>query len=335
MRRGATFTAAFLACCAAAASPAAAATQLGHTDFPVECSDSGYSVLQTAVAYGDGYSVPAGGGVITSWSIRGNDDPDAAVRLRVFRTAETQGEYVLVGEGERAEPLVPNELNTFPARVAVREGDLLGMRVEAGTTPPCVFETDEPLDSWDEIFPDDAGAGDTLPSAFTGTGYRLNLSAVLEPDADGDGYGDESQDGCPTDAAVHDGPCPAAAPQPDASPGQEPAPAQPQAAGPTPLPQPDPRVSTPHAPRLTLGRPRINRRTGRITIRVTCAHPLGRACRTKLTVSLRSGARRLKPLSRTVRVPSGSTTVVHITATHRERAQLRRLRRLELSVVAG
>jgi hypothetical protein len=29
-----------------------------------------------------------------------------------------------------------------------------------------------------------------------GTGYRLNLQAVIEPDTDGDGYGDESQDLC-------------------------------------------------------------------------------------------------------------------------------------------
>ena len=32
-------------------------------------------------------------------------------------------------------------------------------------------------------------------------GYRINLSASLEPDADHDGYGDETQD-CPTNAAT-------------------------------------------------------------------------------------------------------------------------------------
>jgi hypothetical protein len=32
------------------------------------------------------------------------------------------------------------------------------------------------------------------------TGLRVNIAAVLEPDADHDGYGDETQDGCPTDA---------------------------------------------------------------------------------------------------------------------------------------
>jgi hypothetical protein len=30
---------------------------------------------------------------------------------------------------------------------------------------------------------------------------------VVEPDADADGYGDLTQDGCPSDPAIHDGPC--------------------------------------------------------------------------------------------------------------------------------
>ncbi len=37
---------------------------------------------------------------------------------------------------------------------------------------------------------------------------KLDASAVVEPDADGDGYGDETQDGCPANGAVHDK-CPA------------------------------------------------------------------------------------------------------------------------------
>jgi hypothetical protein len=35
----------------------------------------------------------------------------------------------------------------------------------------------------------------------------MDLSAQLEADADGDGYGDETQDECPTDASTH-GACP-------------------------------------------------------------------------------------------------------------------------------
>jgi uncharacterized repeat protein (TIGR01451 family) len=38
---------------------------------------------------------------------------------------------------------------------------------------------------------------------------KIGVSAVVEPDADGDSFGDESQDSCPTDPAVHTGGCPA------------------------------------------------------------------------------------------------------------------------------
>ena len=54
-------------------------------------------------------------------------------------------------------------------------------------------------------------SGDVLPPTM-GTFARtpdlqLNVSAILEPDADGDGFGDETQDQCPTDASTQ-GPCP-------------------------------------------------------------------------------------------------------------------------------
>lgn len=38
-------------------------------------------------------------------------------------------------------------------------------------------------------------------------GYRVPLAAIIEPDADNDGFGDETQDGCPTSAALQV-PCP-------------------------------------------------------------------------------------------------------------------------------
>jgi hypothetical protein len=46
-----------------------------------------------------------------------------------------------------------------------------------------------------------------------GPDLRINMAAVVEPDVDGDGFGDETQDGCPTDASTQ-GPCP----QPSAPP---------------------------------------------------------------------------------------------------------------------
>ena len=44
-----------------------------------------------------------------------------------------------------------------------------------------------------------------MPQAFSGT--TLLVSGVIEPDADNDGYGDETQDACPAEASLHVAPC--------------------------------------------------------------------------------------------------------------------------------
>ena len=55
----------------------------------------------------------------------------------------------------------------------------------------------------------DPVAGDlrTLPNPMR----RANIAATLEPDADGDGFGDETQDACPTSAATNNDCAPPAA----------------------------------------------------------------------------------------------------------------------------
>ena len=44
-------------------------------------------------------------------------------------------------------------------------------------------------------------------SAFHQENFQQDISAVLEPDADHDGFGDETQDQCPTNGTTQ-GPCP-------------------------------------------------------------------------------------------------------------------------------
>jgi hypothetical protein len=49
---------------------------------------------------------------------------------------------------------------------------------------------------------EDSPVGGTIKFAETPTAARVPVAAVIEPDADGDGYGDETQDKCPQSAAV-------------------------------------------------------------------------------------------------------------------------------------
>ena len=59
-----------------------------------------------------------------------------------------------------------------------------------------------PIRAGDQIGLHQLGA---MPDAFNGS--TLLVSGVLEPDADHDDYGDESQDACPAEASLHVAPC--------------------------------------------------------------------------------------------------------------------------------
>lgn len=152
-----------------------------------------YTWAQDSTAVGSPtYSVPAGGGVITSWSHdRGPASATAQLRLKVFRKT-APNTYLTVGQSD-FETLAAPGVNTFPTRVTVQGGDILGFRIttdaiscrrsgSTGDLPVASgpLQPDPPIGS--SVFLGDAGA------------YLLNLSATVEPDCDHDGLGDETQD---------------------------------------------------------------------------------------------------------------------------------------------
>ena len=186
-----------------------AATQLGQVSPDGSFSDGPINLVQN-IAVPDPYAVPAGGGVITRWSHRGKSGNAGSGRLQVWRFVQqfdSTFQYDLVGRSA-LEEFSPG-LNTFPTRIPVNGLDRLGLR--AGVGAGGFFGSTV----------GNAAAGDTNTSDpavgatrnFTTVGhvitspFRVNVSALLEPDADADGFGDETQDDCPTDASTQ-GSCP-------------------------------------------------------------------------------------------------------------------------------
>jgi uncharacterized repeat protein (TIGR01451 family) len=53
----------------------------------------------------------------------------------------------------------------------------------------------------------DQPAGPIAGSVTNGNGARISVAARFESDADGDGFGDDTQDSCPADPAIQSGPC--------------------------------------------------------------------------------------------------------------------------------
>ena len=191
--------------------PAGAAVQLGQlkppADNPSPCS-AGHSNVQTFTEPDVSYTVPAPGGVITSWQHRATATGGSG-RVQFWRGNAMGPAFTLVGRSE-IEAFSPGAASSFQTGIPVSAGDLLGLRVS--TSSACVF--DAPGSGAGDILRSEGmfGTPDPLPGATVNlpsaaSDARLNVAATLEPDADNDGFGDETQDACPTDGTAQ-GPCP-------------------------------------------------------------------------------------------------------------------------------
>jgi hypothetical protein len=148
-------------------------------------------------------------GVITSWSHRTFAGASGTAQLRILQPLGGN-EYLLRAQ-DSARPVAPDALNTFQVRIPVRVGDRIAIAVTGATVPACGVNSSD----WQVGY----GSNSLAPGASalfnTDTGSDVDLSAYQEADADGDGYGDTTQDKCPTDPSTQ-GTCPVTPPPPPA-----------------------------------------------------------------------------------------------------------------------
>jgi hypothetical protein len=186
-----------------ASGQAHAATTLGQTFDPDDCgSDTTY--IQTADP-GNRYVVPFNG-VITRWSYQADASaPATDIQLKLGTVAPgtdlTQDANVTIVAQSAVETPVAGMVNTYATRIPVQAGYRLGEWIDGGNSG-CSRE--------DPSYFDHYFSGGSVPPGttdlFTSEDYQQNISAVLEADADGDGFGDETQDQCATEATTQ-GPC--------------------------------------------------------------------------------------------------------------------------------
>ena len=148
-------------------------------------------------------------GVVVRWRIKrgsalGTDPTPAALRITRPGNSATR---ISAGTGPTVIPAA-DQISTFDVRLPIQAGDTIGIDCCAGD------------DAFDSLFAwaDTAGAsyqgwsprlvdGEPPRAAFQVTTDELLVNADIEPDADEDGFGDETQDQCPTDASTQ-GTCP-------------------------------------------------------------------------------------------------------------------------------
>lgn len=142
-------------------------------------------------------------GVVTGWRVRSNvgyDVPGEA--LQVVRDTGVPNQFLIVGES-RPETIVTGGSNAFATRIPVKAGD----RFAAAYTTLDVARCSATGDPGDEVAGFVGGGVGGAVDYKTGTELRVPMVVTIEPDADADGYGDETQDLCPQIATAQ-GPCP-------------------------------------------------------------------------------------------------------------------------------
>jgi hypothetical protein len=194
---------------ARAADKAGSAVTLGSTSsVPLSCP-AGSTTVQYDDSDGPSYTVPAEG-VITSFSYYANNA--GQVRAVLMGPSATPDHRTLVGSSS-LESVTLGSLQTFPVRIAAPAGATLGVFNSLndmgckGVAPSGDVVVTGLFDPGTQT--DFSGASDI--------NYVANISAVWEPDADHDGYGDVSQDGCPQQASTQ-APCPGTSTGPGAKP---------------------------------------------------------------------------------------------------------------------
>lgn len=165
--------------------PSAAAASAGS------CGAS--CTLQQQRFAGAGISSPVDG-VITSWRVRASASVPG-LRLRLIRGSR--------GAGTSAPVTAAAGTTRHTARLPVQAGDGIGVDFFGGGSiiaNDLLLLGNANLRGWR---PGLAEGADQAPNMteLSVSPWELLLNATVEPDADSDGFGDESQDGCPSDAA--------------------------------------------------------------------------------------------------------------------------------------
>ena len=192
----------------AAPGTAGAATTLGETFVPPNAFTEVSIGLQTQ-SPGNRYAAPSPG-VITSWSYQAPFGPGGVpqgLKLKVGRPAGDTN-FTIVGESAPKNPTA-NLLNTYTdVSIPVQTGDVIGLYPGTAVFEAHFFQSLPPSAGFVGVrHGGDLAPGDT-DSFVEPSSEQFDVSAKLEPDADHDGFGDETQDQCATNASSQ-GACPA------------------------------------------------------------------------------------------------------------------------------
>jgi hypothetical protein len=176
-------------------SNAAAAVEVG-SNCAATSGVSNYTLTQ--LAHGAGNALPLtapGAGVVTKWKVNSKVGAEFQEQLRVLRGSGKTFQTV----AESAPAGVSAGQHTFDTQIPVQAGDRFA--VFAGPTSTALYCTSPAAGEEMGVFNGDATVGSTNEYAPVANAH-VALAVVIEPDVDGDGFGDETQDKCTRSAKL-------------------------------------------------------------------------------------------------------------------------------------
>jgi hypothetical protein len=201
------------------ASSASAAQTIGQAAPPASTGacDVNSTYVQEVVSTGAaGYQSPVSG-VVTAWATYGGAAA-TQMKLEILRPDPVGGAFHYFAKQKDAlRDIMPGGLNGFTGlHLPIAAGDYIGVYVPAAGAN-CLSYTAGAGESYHHVVGDPGLDVSTFFNNLQASGL-INAVAAVEPDADGDGYGDETQDGCPGNGAAT-GTCPVVPSTPSPSPG--------------------------------------------------------------------------------------------------------------------
>jgi hypothetical protein len=176
----------------AATPPVSAAVTVGNDCFASELLEAS-TTFQLGSGAGNPLPVTTPVGVVTGWTVKSDLPGTRDETFKVLRASPAAGEFTVVGESSKQ--VTAAGINAYDTRIPVQAGDRIGLYSSSGV-PVC---PGEPADSL-AVFYGEVPMGSS--EVFNKSNGRVAVLAEIEPDVDGDGYGDETQDLCLRSGAV-------------------------------------------------------------------------------------------------------------------------------------
>jgi len=146
-------------------------------------------------------------GVVTKWTFNAPPELEPGFFNQTLKILRRVGGNQFQVIGESASSPISGGLNTFSTRVPVLAGDIIGtVGSVKGSIVTLYCETGNPGDRLG-VIKGNPSPGSIASQTEEGAGFQSPVTVFVEPDADNDGFGDETQDACPQSAALQT-PCP-------------------------------------------------------------------------------------------------------------------------------